>query len=95
MIRITVPALPVRNLRGVSKTTQKPYDLNVQVIYCHVADEHGKPLPYPEKSEVMLDSGQSPYPAGDYTLSPASLYVDRNGRLSVTPKLVPLPVKAS
>lgn len=27
MIRITVPALPVRNLKGVGKTSGKPYDM--------------------------------------------------------------------
>ncbi len=94
MIRITVPNLPVRNMKGIGKASGKPYDLNVQTIYCHTADADGKPLPYPEKSELMLDSGKSPYAPGDYTLSPASLYVDRNGRLAVAPKLVPLPVKS-
>jgi hypothetical protein len=94
MIRISVPALPVRRLQGVSKTTQKPYDLTFQTIYAHVADENGKPLPFPEKTEVTLDNGQQAYTPGDYTLSPASLYVDRNGRLAVAPKLVAIPTKA-
>lgn len=90
MIRITVPALPVRNMKGVGKTSGKPYDLNIQTVYCHTSDTEGNPLPFPEKSEVILDAGQQPYAAGDYTLSPASLYVDRQGRLAVAPKLVPL-----
>jgi len=90
MIRITVPALPIRNMKGVSKTSGKPYDINIQTIYCHTADENGKALPFPEKSEVVLQGGQTPYAAGDYQLSPASLLVDRNGRLAVAPKLVPL-----
>jgi len=94
MIRITVPALPVRNMKGIGKTSQKPYDLNIQTVYCHVADENGKALPFPEKSEVILDAGQSPFVPGDYTLSPASLYVDRQGRLAVAPKLVPIASKS-
>lgn len=88
MIRITVPNLPVRNIKGTSKTSGKAYDMNIQTVYCHTSDSDGNPLPFPEKSEVVLDGGQQPYAAGDYTLSPASLYVDRNGRLAVAPKLV-------
>lgn len=95
MIRITVPALPVRNIKGTSTRTNKPYDMNVQTVYCHVSDLAGEPLPFPEKSEVVLDQGQAPYAPGEYTLSPASLYVDRNGRLAVAPKLVPIQKRAA
>ena len=94
MIRITVPDLPARRMQGTSKTTHKPYDLQIVTIYCHVADVNGKPLPYPEKSELMLDATETAPAPGDYTLSPASLYVDRNGRLAVAPKLVPIAAKA-
>lgn len=90
MIRITVPALPPRRMKGVGKVSQKPYDLQVVTIYCHVSDTNGQPLPYPEKSELMLDGDEAPPRPGDYTLSPASLYVDRQGRLAVAPKLVPI-----
>lgn len=98
MIKITVPALPVRNMKGVSTKangTAKPYDFNVQTIYCHVADQAGQPLPFPEKSEITLFDGAAPYAAGEYTLSPDSLYVDRQGRLGVSPRLVPLKARAS
>lgn len=90
MIKVTVFDMPVRRLSGVGKTSGKAYDMTVQTIYCHTADASGQPLPVPEKSEIVLDKDQVPFPPGDYTLSPASLYVDRQGRLSVAPKLVPL-----
>ena len=90
MIKLTIPALPVRNMKGTGKTSGKPYDINIQTVYCHVSDQNGQPLPYPEKSEIMLATGQSPFAPGDYTLSPDSLYVDRQGKLSVSPKLVAL-----
>jgi len=95
MIRITVPALPTRRLTGTSKVTQKAYDLTFQTIYCHTSDENGKALPFPEKAELIVDNGKQPTPAGEYTLSPASLYVDQKGRLAVAPKLVPLAAKQS
>lgn len=90
MIRITVYATPVRNLAGTSKTTGKPYDMNIQTAYAATMDTEGNPLPVPEKFEIVLDKGQAPYAPGHYQLSPASLYVDRNGRLAVAPKLVPV-----
>lgn len=88
LIKITVPALPIRNQKGISKVTQKPYDMNFQTVYAHTADAAGQPLPFPEKTELILDTGAAAYAPGDYTLSPNSLYVDRKGNLSVAPKLV-------
>jgi len=90
MIKITVPALPIRNMKGVGKASGKPYDMNFQTVYAHTADQTGQPLPYPEKTEIILDKDQVAFPPGEYTLSPNSLYVDRNGQLVVAPKLVPL-----
>jgi hypothetical protein len=95
MIRITVPALPVRRMKGIGKTSGKPYDLQVLPIYAHTLDANGNPLPYPEKSELMFDADEVLPAPGDYTLSPASLYVDRQGRLAVAPKLVPIKPKSS
>lgn len=95
MIKVTIFDMPVRRLQGVGKTSGKPYDMAVQTIYCHTADASGQPLPVPEKSEIVLDKDQAPYAPGDYTLSPASLYVDRQGRLAVAPKLVPLKPRAA
>lgn len=90
MIKLSVFNQPVRNLKGVGKTSGKPYDMNIQTVYAAVVDEQNQPLPVPEKFEVVLESGQQPYAPGDYTLSPSSIYVDRNGRLALSPKLVPL-----
>jgi hypothetical protein len=90
LIKITVPALPIRNMKGVGKQSNKPYDMNFQTVYCHTADQTGQPLPFPEKVEIILDQGAQPYAPGEYTLSPNSLFVSREGRLEVAPKLVAL-----
>lgn len=90
MIKITVPSLPVRKMAGVGKTSGKPYDMTFQTIYCHTSDQAGQPLPFPEKTEIILEKDQVPFPAGEYTLLPNSLYVDRKGNLAVAPKLAPV-----
>lgn len=90
MIKVTVFNMPVRRLAGVGKTSGKAYDMSIQTIYLHTVDADGHLMPVPEKSEIVLDKDQAPFPPGDYTLSPASLYVDRQGRLAVAPKLVPI-----
>lgn len=99
MIRISVPQMPVRNMAGIGKTSGKPYSLDFQTAYAHVMGKDGKPLPYPEKIEIILDKGSDglpmAYAPGEYQLAPGSLYVDRNGSLAVAPKLIPLqPSKA-
>lgn len=94
MIKFTVPALPIRNMKGIGKTSGKPYDMNFQTVYAHTSDQSGQPLPFPEKTEIILPTDKpNGYPPGMYTLSPDSLYVGRNGNLEVAPKLVALAVK--
>lgn len=91
MIKFTVPSLPIRSQKGIGKVSQKPYDMAFQTVYAHTQDQSGQPLPFPEKTEIILsDDNRSGYPPGEYTLSPNSLYVDRQGNLAVAPKLVPL-----
>jgi hypothetical protein len=97
MIKVTVPALPVKNMKGTGKASQKPYNMFFQTVYFHTADQSGQPLPFPEKAEIVLDTPKDATPdmvpgfaPGEYTLSPNSLYVGREGRLEVAPKLVPL-----
>lgn len=94
MIRVTVASVDLQHLHGTSKVSGKPYSMFKQVVYYHTLDKIGGPLPYPEKGEVMVDKdnvGQGiPYAIGIYQLHPSSLYLDRNGALTIAPKLVPL-----
>lgn len=90
MIRITVAQNTVRELKGVSKTSGKPYHLRFQSAYAHTVDKDGNTPPYPEKFEVILDSDQAAFQPGDYTLHPSALYVDRDGRLACSPRLTPI-----
>lgn len=93
MIRIEIETPDVRVMEGVSAKTNKPYNLRIQTGYAFIIGPDGKPAKYPEKFEFMLDKDQTPYPAGVYQLLPSAVGVDRDGRLSIAPRIAP--VKAS
>ncbi len=102
MLKVTIVSPEVREMKGVAKASGKPYHMGMQTGYIFVLDKAGKPAPYPEKFDVMLDRADDyehthsfkSYPAGDYILHPASIYLDGNGRLAVAPKLVQQPAKS-
>lgn len=93
MIKVTVAQTTVREMSGIGKTSGKPYSLRFQTAYAHTQDKDGNSPPYPEKIEIILDKDQSAYVVGDYTLHPSAIYVDRDGRLAVSPRLSALPRK--
>lgn len=96
MIKVSVTSTEVRNQSGNAKATGKAYSLNFQTVWAHTYDRSGKPNPYPEKVEIILDKNEQGaalfWPIGEYTLAPESVYVSRNGVLTIStsPRLVPL-----
>jgi len=94
MIKVSIPVVQVRNMSGVGKTSGKAYNLDFQTVYFHTLDKAGKPAPFPEKVEIILeknDQGQSiQYAVGEYQLHPSSIYVGRDGNVAVAPRLVAL-----
>lgn len=94
MIKVSVTSTEVRTQSGNAKATGKPYSLAFQTVWMHTYDRSGKPNPYPEKVEIILDKNEQGaplfYPVGDYTFAPESVYVNRNGDLSISPRLVPI-----
>ena len=99
MIKVSVTSTEVRNQSGNAKVTNKPYSLNFQTVWFHTHDRNGQPNPYPEKAEIILEKDKDGaalfFPVGDYTLAPSSVYVDRQGNLAISPKLVPLKPRAT
>lgn len=89
MILVTVSQTAVRELSGNAKTTGRPYHLRFQNAYAHTVDSDGNAPPFPEKFEISLRAEQQPYPVGKYVLEASSVYVDRDGRLAITPRLKP------
>lgn len=86
MIRIVIHRGEARTINyqknGEART------LRAQEGYAFTVNGEGQPAPFPEKFEFLLDREQAPYPAGEYTLAPSALYVDRQGKLACGVRLV-------
>lgn len=89
MIKVTVPQAAPRTI-----TARDGRIFHVQTVYLHLFDRDGKPLPYPEKTDVFLDNdpqgNPKPYAAGDYQLHPSSIYLDEKRRIAVAPRFAAL-----
>ena len=88
MIEIRILSDKVQNLKGVGKTSGKPYDMNIQTGYASVIDADGTVSEIPEKFEFVLERDQEPLKRGKYSLSPSSIFIDRNGRMGINPKFL-------
>lgn len=83
MIKIEIDSQEIRELKGTSTKSNKPYHLRIQNGYAFIVGPDGKPNKYPEKFEFMLDADQAPYPSGIYQLHPSAITV-REGRLALS-----------
>lgn len=92
MIKVVIADTSIRHQSGNSKTTGKPYDMHFQDAWFHLTGKDGKPAPYPQKVELILEKAEDGaplfYPVGQYELAPSSVYVDRSGKLALSPRLV-------
>lgn len=93
MIKIRILTDKVQTLKGVGKTSGKPYELHIQTGYAYTVDADGAVAEIPEKFEFILPSDEQgliskPLPRGDYTIGACSFFVDRNGRLALNPRFV-------
>jgi hypothetical protein len=90
-MKVQIMNSEVKPVNGTSAKTGKPYAFRTQEGYAFTLDRKtGRPHPYPTKFEIMLDNDQEPYLPGDYTVSEASFYVDRFGKLNLSPRLEPV-----
>lgn len=96
MIKVEIDATPVRELKGTSMKSgaPKPYHMRFQTGYAFCVDANGVTAKYPDKFEIRLESDQAAFPPGVYQLLPASLSVNRDGALEVTPRLAPVAAPA-
>lgn len=94
MIKVRVLSPDVRALDGVSKTTGKEYHLRMQTAYGFFVSPEGVVSEYPDKFDVFLDKDQPAYAAGWYTLHPSAVYLNFDGKLSISPRLAPLKMAA-
>ena len=92
MIKIAITSSEIREMKGIGKTSGKPYHMRLQNGHAFVTDKDGVVSEYPDKFEISLDAEQAPYARGTYTLHPCSVFVSRDGRLEMRPRLVPVAV---
>lgn len=92
MIKIEIESSQLREIKGVSAKTSKPYNLRIQNGYAFIVGPDGTPAKYPEKFEFMLDGDQVAFPPGIYELHPSAISV-RDGKLFLTPNLAPVKTK--
>lgn len=88
-IRIVITSPEIREMKGIGKISQKPYHMRIQIAHAFPVDKDGVIAEFPDKFEIALDSDQAPYPRGNYTLQPSAIYVSRDGKLSISPRLAP------
>lgn len=92
MLKIRVLKDKTKDISGTSAKTGKAYAMSFQEAYAYCVDpDTGAEVEIPERFEFTLPRGQEKgYARGDYTLSPGSFYVDRDGRLAIRPVLIPV-----
>lgn len=92
MIKIVITSPDIREMKGIGKTSNKPYHMRFQTAHAFTVDHStGVVSEFPDKFEITLEDGQAPYARGSYVLSPSALFVGREGRMEVRPRLVPFP----
>lgn len=90
MIRIEIDSTNVQEFKGESKTTGRAYHIRKQEGYAFTLDKGGNVAKYPVRFAISLDENQTAYPVGVYELHASSVYVDRQGQMTVRPRLAPV-----
>lgn len=90
MINIVITSSDIREMKGIAKTSLKPYHIRIQTAYAFPIDKDGVVAEMPDKFEILLEADQSPYARGKYVLQPSSVSVSRDGKLEVRPRLAPV-----
>lgn len=93
MIKIIITSADFREMKGIGKTSGKPYHMRFQTGHAYTVAPDGTVAEFPDKFEITLEDDQVPYPRGHYMLSPSAVFVNRDGRMDVRPRLVPVPAK--
>lgn len=92
--KIFVTSPEIREMKGIGKTSNKPYHLRFQNAHAFTTSVDGVVAEFPDKFEIMLEDGQFPYQRGYYTLAPSAIQVSRDGKLEVRPRLLAVPAPA-
>lgn len=83
MIRIEIKSTYARVVDYTDKITLKPRSIKLQDVFVYLPSENGDVDGY-DKIEVVVDDKIGPIAVGNYTLTAACIYLDRNRRLAVS-----------
>lgn len=84
-LKIEITNRPVDVIKGNAKVSGKPFEFSLQHGYITLPNE-----PYPVRFEFIVPFGQSPYLPGHYEFSSEAISVNREGRLELSPRFVPV-----
>lgn len=95
MIKVVITSPDIREMKGIGKASGKPYHMRIQTAHAFTVSPDGVLAEFPDKFEIALEENQLPYARGSYTLQPSALFVSRDGKLDVRPRLAPVPSKTA
>jgi hypothetical protein len=95
MIKIAVTSPDIREMKGIGKTSGKPYHMRIQTAHAFTVSSDGVVAEFPDKFEIALEENQLPFARGHYTLAPSAVQVSRDGRLECRPRLIPVAAVAT
>lgn len=90
MIKVVISSPDFKELKGIAKGTGNPYHMRIQTAHAFTVSPDGVVTEFPDKFEISLEKEQAPYPRGAYTLSPSAVFVGREGRMEIRPRLIPV-----
>jgi len=92
MFKIVVTSSEVKEVKGTS-AKGRAWTMRFQRAYFAAVDRDGVVGPIPDRFEFLLpDDITTGYTPGEYALHPSSLAVGLDGKLTLSPRLVPLKV---
>lgn len=82
MIRIEISQASFLE-RPITAKNGKTYVFREQTGYAYLMGPNGTLDTHPSKFAISLERDAQPYPAGNYTVEPSSLYVNKYGGLDL------------
>lgn len=89
MLKVKIESQVLRPLSFTYRGTQTP--VQEQTGWANFYDRNGNLEPHPRPIAIRLGNGQQPYPNGEYTIHPSSLYSGDFNTLKVSPELKLVP----
>ncbi|HSH72829.1 MAG TPA: hypothetical protein VK974_07205 [Methylophilaceae bacterium] len=83
MIKLEIKDPKPVERKWIDKGTGEQRSMRIQTLLAYLPNANGTLDGTYDKVECILNNNQPSFPAGMYELTPACIYLDRNGRLQV------------